>query len=190
MIAVFTDDTGRVSRLAHEPTDEQESGAALTVQSVPDAPNLLGVESTSLFVVNGALEHRPTGRHEAEQAGDVSALKAWMKGRVDRIFEEKESGPVQVGGVTYPGDLASQSRVAGVIQQAKAVEAQGGTFTFNARDVQGEFHQLGLSNLKALRSAYGEQVQGARRVAKAHKADIDAASTVEALNAIDVTSKW
>jgi len=192
MIAVYTTDTGRVTRLAHDANQDQQDAADLTIEngSVPEPPDLLGVESTSLFVVGDTLEHHPPGRREAEQAGDVDALKDWMKGRVDCILAKKEVQPVTLSGVTYPAGLPSQSRIAGAIQQGEAVEADGETFTFDARDVGGTFHELSLSELKDLRSAYAAQVSSTRDAAQSHKADIDGASTINGLNTIDVTTGW
>ena len=190
MIAAFTNNTGRVTRLIHSPTDTQKSNADLTVDAVPDMPDLQGVESTSLFVVNGALEHHPTARRKAEKNGDVAALSNWMKARVGRILEKKEVQPIEMGGVTYPAGLASQSRVAAAIQQGEAIEADGSTYEFSARDTSGEFHMLSLGELKNLRNVYSIQVSNARNVAQSKKTDIEAATTIDELNQIDVTSGW
>lgn len=188
-VGVYTDENGRVSRITYG-DGLAEADLVVDEADIPGTPDLLGVESTSLFDVNGNLEHHPTEKRVAVQNGDVAGLKAFMKGRISRILEEKETENVTYNGNTYPGGLPSQSRISGIIDVGEEAEANGETFEFDARDVNGTFHTLSLSDLKNLRDQYLAQVKSARANASSLDQDVDNASTIPDLKAVDVAAGW
>lgn len=188
-VGVYTSENGRVSRIAYG-DGLAEADLIVDESELPNAPDLLGVDSASLFDVGGSLEYHPTEKRVAVQNGDVAGLKTFMKKRISRILEEKETEPVDYGGNTYPGGLPSQSRIAAVISAGEEAEANGENFEFDARDVNGTFHTLSLSDLKNLRNQYLAQVSSARSNAASLEQNVENASTVSDLQAIDVAAGW
>lgn len=99
-----------------------------------------------------------------------------------------EFGPFTYNGMTFDGDLDAQRRLSGLVSAAKSTIAAGHTFTKDFTLADNSVVQLSAEDFIGIEMAKLWQVDEAFQVYRAKKAAIEAATTVEELEAIVPTA--
>lgn len=97
-----------------------------------------------------------------------------------------EFGFFTYNGMTFDGDLDAQRRLSGLVSAAKSAIAAGHTFTKDFTLADNSVVQLTAEDLVGIEMAKLWQVDEAFQVYRAKKAAIDAATTLEELEAITI----
>jgi hypothetical protein len=95
-----------------------------------------------------------------------------------------EFGPFVCGGQTFDGDSESQRRIQGAAQLATLAQATGQPFSIDWTLADNTQATLTATEMIGVGVALGQHVNGAHGIARALRAQIDAATTPEELEAI------
>lgn len=107
-----------------------------------------------------------------------------MRGKADR--NRTEFGPFTYNGMTFDGDVNAQRRLSGVVSAAKSAIAAGQTFTKEFTLADNSVVQLTAEDFIGIEMAKLWQVDVAFQEYRLKKAAIEAAATLEELEAITI----
>lgn len=115
----------------------------------------------------------------------LSVIQNDLKARATAKRYQVESGGVDVGGVRVGTDKVDQAAITGAL----ATLREGFVTTINWKGSSG-WVQVGLTELTAIAAAVAQHVQTCFSAERAKHEEIDAATTLEELQAIDVEGGW
>jgi hypothetical protein len=174
--ASATQSGGRVDT----PTMSYDSGDASKIQIVdgltPPADFVPG-----LYSWNGTTLARGT-----DSAAALSAAKAAAKVTLAANRYAAETGGTTFNGVAIRTDEASQAKVSGAFNLAQI----NPSMVFQWKTASGAWVQLSATQITALGNAVGAHVQGCYTNEQTICALIDAATSLPAVNAINLNSGW
>lgn len=115
----------------------------------------------------------------------LDAIKSELKAAATAYRWERETGGIEIGGVTVGTGLDDQNRLSGVL----AAIALGGLETVDFKAASG-WTQLTAAQLQGIAMAISQHVQACFTAERAHHEAIDQLATVEEAEAYDVTQGW
>lgn len=116
----------------------------------------------------------------------VSERRKERKQEVREVREKKAKQPVTVSGNTYSASERAMIRIVGAAQRAPGVQ----DWSVPIPTEDGTYPQVTASEVKSIRDAIGKQVEDCYRREAELMSKLDAATTLDDLNAIDITTGW
>lgn len=143
-------------------------------------------------VVNGELYHvgvKPSEYHKwnlTSRSWELSLYDAKLskKEQLKSLRDSKEFGPFTYNGMVFDGDADAQRRIAGLVSAANTSLASGYSFTKDFTLADNSIVQLTAEDIVGLGMAKLFQIDAAFQEYRTKRAAIEAATTIEELNAI------
>lgn len=190
--AVYETATGRIVQMSHA-SAVQDVVASLSVgQSAMEVGH--AVDDTSHYIFGGVPVFYPT-RPTPNQTWDFQTL-AWRDARtlaqhktdkwvaIKAARDAAEVGGFVWSGSTFDSDLVSQGRIQAGVQVARDAVLALRLFPLSWTLASGGARLLSATNMIAVGGALGEALIGLHAVARAKRAQIDAATDVATVEAV------
>lgn len=150
--------------------------------TVLDVADMLGSAERALT----AMADSPfAGGSQIGPVTDLVKAKARRWSEVKQLRSAREFGPLVWDGSTFDADAAAQLRIMGAVQLAAQAAAAGQPFAMDWTLADNTIRTLSAADLRALGEALGQQVAAAHEIARILREEIEAAETVEAVQAVD-----
>lgn len=120
----------------------------------------------------------------------LDAAKKEMRRRVNAERDLQEVKPFSYLGKRFDADERSVTRIMGAVQAAQAALAAGAPFSVGWVCADNTIVTLDAQQTIALPAALTQRVYAVHLRARALKADVDAAASLDDLAAIDITTGW
>lgn len=191
-ILYFKEHTGEVWQqvVTAEPVREEYLQAGDAVLVLPEPVELPGYVSNGVYFT---LPTTPSPHHcfnyttkQWEDPRTLSDFKFIKETEIKRIRDAQEFAPFTYNGMTFDGDADAQRRLSGVVSAAKSAIAAGQTFTKEFTLADNSVVQLTAEDFTGIEMAKIWQVDVAFQEYRLKRAAIEAATTLEELEAIPV----
>lgn len=194
IVVYFSSENGMVTSQLVGPdlSGFPEPGDGMLAMMLEEPANLPG------YVLDGCfnpLPARPTQHHvfnyttkQWEDPRTLSDFKLEKQAHLKKQRDEAEFGPFTYNGMTFDGDLDAQRRLSVLVSAAKSAIAAGYTFTKEFTLADNSVVQLTAEDFIGIEMAKLWQVDEAFQVYRAKKAAIEAATTLDDLEAIAPTA--
>lgn len=127
---------------------------------------------------------------EADAAAKLADAKTELRARINAERDRQETLPFTYLGKRFDADERSVSRIMGAVQAAQAALAAGAPFSVDWACADNTTLTLDAQQMLALQVALAQRVRAVHMHARALKADVDAAASLDDLAAIDITTGW
>lgn len=172
--------------------DAQQEPNTFVIDGTLGIPDLEAFEAYK--VVGGAVHDagpRPSTHHFWKRASlsweiDLSVAKAEKRVLAKKQRDATEFSPFTYNGMTFDGDLDAQRRISVLVSVAKTALAMGNNFTKDFTLVDNTVVQLTAEDFIGIEMAKVWQVDAAFQEYRLKRAAIEAATTLEELEAIPV----
>lgn len=174
--------------------DAHQEPNTFVIDGTLDIPDLEAFEAYK--VVGGAVHDagpRPSTHHFWKLASlsweiDLSVAKAGKRAAIKRQRDSIEFAPFTYNGMIFDGDVNAQRRLSGVVSAAKSAIAVGQTFTKEFTLADNSVVQLSAEDFIGIEMAKIWQVDVAFQEYRLKRAAIEAATTLEELEAVVPTT--
>lgn len=172
--------------------DAPQKSNTFVVDGTLDIPDL---EAFEAYKVVGGVVHdagpRPSTHHFWKRASlsweiDLSVAKAEKRALAKKQRDATEFSPFTYNGMTFDGDADAQRRISVLASAAKSAIAASHTFTKEFTLADNSVVQLTAEDFVGIEMAKLWQVEAAFTEYRNKKAQIEAATTIEELEAIAV----
>lgn len=163
------------------PEDYRSSGVFIAVTPQGGVEEVPACASPALI---GEIEIDPD--HDAV----LDAAKKEMRRRINAERDLQEVKPFSYLGKRFDADERSVTRIMGAVQAAQAALAAGAPFSVDWVCADNTIVTLDAQQVIALPEALTQRVYAVHMHARALKADVDAAASLDDLAAIDITAGW
>lgn len=163
------------------PTEYRESGVFIAVTphgGVEEVP------ACASFVLIGEVEIDP------DPGAVLDAAKKEMRRRINAERDLQEVMPFIYLGKRFDADERSVSRIMGAVQAAQAALAAGAPFSVDWVCADNTIVTLDAQQMIAIPAALAQRIYAIHLHARTLKAEVEAATSLDDLAAIDVTAGW
>lgn len=181
MVFLRTNDYGRVTLRHNRPEQLDDTSDGITVDSVPERPD----GDHDLYVVSGSPQWKPDGyRYEAQ--GDLAGYREHL---LEELKEKRHE--VETRGVSYNGyDFASDQESRQSVTETLAYARDQDSFSTTWKTTHGFMTDVTAADLEAVRDKITSLRQAAFDNEATLATEINAASSIQELKNVDLTSGW